>query len=91
VDALLKIVVSCPIFTRPIRIWQSELGWRMKKRLRTLCTSVQELRAIFEEVSWDIEEFLDLVGHGCDCEVGNWEVCEVLSAILVQVWPLCRL
>ena len=41
------------------------------KWLRTLCASVQELRAIFEEVSWDVEELLDLVGHDCGCDFGN--------------------
>jgi hypothetical protein len=42
-----------------------------RKWFRTLCASVQELRAIFEEVSWDVEELLDLVGHGYGYEVGN--------------------
>ena len=42
-----------------------------RKWFRTLCASVQELRAIFEEVSWDVEELLDLVGHDYGCEVGN--------------------
>ena len=42
-----------------------------RKWFRTLCASVQELGAIFEEVSWDVEELLDLVGHGYGCEAVN--------------------
>lgn len=37
----------------------------MREGLRTLRASIQELHAIFEEVPWDVQKFLELFGHDC--------------------------
>ena len=47
-------------------------SWGIRGEVRTFCASVNELRAFLEEVSWDLEELLDLVGHDGDCEVVIW-------------------